>query len=757
MEHLIPIVNKLQDVFGAIGQQEIDLPQIVVVGSQSAGKSSVLENIVGRDFLPRGNGIMTRRPLILQLYSLADSESNDNTEDVEWGEFLHLPEQKFYEFSKIRDEIVRETDRATGSNKGISSASINLKIFSPHVLNLTLVDLPGITKVPTGDQPADVEERILNMCNEFVCKPNAIILAVSSANQDLANSEGLKLARTVDPEGNRTIGVITKIDIMDAGTDALDILNNRVIPLKRGYIGVINRSQKDINDGVSIREGLKKEQNFFRKDPVYRSVSTQCGTLHLSRTLNHILMQHIRECLPDIKTRIVSLLEETQTSLNDLGEGIDLHGQSDTGERSRTLLHLLSTFTTNISNNTDGRGISTEYMDLPELKGGARVYYIFNQIFGRKLRGINAFEGLEDEDIRIAIANANGNRPALFVPEIAFDLLVKRQIRRLEQPGLQCADMVLGEMQRIAYQSEVPEMTRFPDLRDKVFEVVSRVLKTCMTPTQQMISNLINVELAYINTAHPDFIGGNKVLGSLHRRPNQQPPPGTNQTTNIEPSFDPNRPIGSTHENQSLPPSPSSTPLPPPPSPSPSTQPVHPSTMSVPQPVTEPPVTTPSRGFLQVYKGGGGGGTGSGGGGGGGGGSQSLAGDAVGKGRAHDPNRWKLNQVPDRMRMGPLVSERDRVEMEVIKSLIASYYEIVKKNYIDLVPKTIMLFLVNAFKNSIQTELVTELYRDGTAKNLLRESAEVAEHRKELRETKELLQRALEIVNEVRDFNIYNK
>jgi GTPase SAR1 family protein len=96
MEQLIPVVNKLQDVFGAIGQESIDLPQITVVGSQSAGKSSVLENIVGRDFLPRGVGIVTRRPLVLQLYSINVDEISPEelAKGEEWGEFLHLPGQK---------------------------------------------------------------------------------------------------------------------------------------------------------------------------------------------------------------------------------------------------------------------------------------------------------------------------------------------------------------------------------------------------------------------------------------------------------------------------------------------------------------------------------------------------------------------------------------------------------------------------------------------------------------------------------------
>lgn len=111
-----------------------------------------------------------------------------------------------------------------------------------------------------GDQPEDVEELIRTMCLEFISNPNAIILAVSAANQDLVNSDGLKMARLVDPEGQRTIGVLTKVDIMDQGTDCSEILANKVVPLRRGYIAVVNRSQKDILDNVPIRTGLEKEK-----------------------------------------------------------------------------------------------------------------------------------------------------------------------------------------------------------------------------------------------------------------------------------------------------------------------------------------------------------------------------------------------------------------------------------------------------------------------------------------------------------------
>lgn len=164
MEQLIPIASKVQDVIGAVGQSaNLDLPQITVVGGQSSGKSSVLESLVGRSFLPRGTGIVTRRPLILQLYNIASDKENDKnatSSKEEWGEFLHKPGKKYFDFAKIRTEIVNETDRLTGKNKGVVMEPIHLKIYSPHVLSLTLVDLPGIAKVPVGDQPADIEQYV---------------------------------------------------------------------------------------------------------------------------------------------------------------------------------------------------------------------------------------------------------------------------------------------------------------------------------------------------------------------------------------------------------------------------------------------------------------------------------------------------------------------------------------------------------------------------------------------------------------------
>jgi replication fork clamp-binding protein CrfC len=512
MDQLIPIASKLQDVLGAVGQNTtLDLPQIVVVGGQSSGKSSVLEGIVGRSFLPRGTGIVTRRPLILQLYntksaSAGSEDSDDSFENIvgdsesEWGEFLHMPGKKFHKFEMIRQEIMRETDRITGNNKGISNNPIHLKIFSPRVLALTLVDLPGMTKVPVGDQPENIEEQIHEMLLQFISNPNAIILAVTAANTDVANSDALQLAKAADPYGNRTIGVLTKLDLMDPGTDASEVLNNQLIPLRRGYIGVVNRGQADINADLSIREGLKKEEEFFKTHPIYsrdRNLASKVGIPFLAKALNTILMHHIRECLPEVKNRISSMMTDVQQEMEALGSS-NLQSRSSLGG---TLLGLLSKFATNFASIIDGRGGelnngNSKNLALIELFGGARINYIFTEIFSTSLMTVGAFDGLTDDEIRTTITNANGTRRALFVPEISFDILVRRQIARLEQPGGQCVDLVYEELQRIGAQAEPKELTRFPVLKERMVTVVSQLLKRCMQPTQMMVTNLVKIELA---------------------------------------------------------------------------------------------------------------------------------------------------------------------------------------------------------------------------------------------------------------------
>lgn len=534
---LIPVVNKLQDIVTSTQLADIDLPLLAVVGLQLCGKSSVLENIVGKDFLPRGTGIVTRRPLVLQLINVAptdplvtdypsgDSQSSSallseiNLEELlrkqapaagaptEWGEFLHIPHKRFYSFDAIRREIEAETARIAGQNKGILRLPINLKIYSDKVLNLTLVDLPGLTKIPIGDQPSDIEKQTRSLILDYISRPNCIILAVSPANVDLVNSESLKLARQVDPTGKRTVGILSKLDLMDQGTNAVDILNGNVYPLKLGFVGVVNRSQQDIAESKPLEDSLHAEHQFFLNHPAYRAMASRCGTRYLALTLNKILMNHIRERLPDIKAKLNTLMGQAEQELASYG---DFPSITDSAEgRAALLLNLMTKFALSFVSSVDGT--TFDDVSIKELSGGARIYYIYNEVFGALLAAINPTQNLSVKDIRTAIRNSSGPRPLLFVPELAFDLLVKPQVKLLEDPARRCVELVYEELMKIVHSicgaGSSGEMNRYPKLQAKLMEVVSDLLRERLGPTIKYVESLIEIQQAYINTNHPNFVG----------------------------------------------------------------------------------------------------------------------------------------------------------------------------------------------------------------------------------------------------------
>lgn len=788
MDQLIPVINKLQDVFNTLGSDPLDLPQIVVVGSQSSGKSSVLENIVGKDFLPRGSGIVTRRPLILQLTHLPLADDGPTSE---WGEFLHKPNDMYYDFAEIREEIIRDTDRMTGKNKGISAQPINLKIYSPHVVNLTLVDLPGITKVPVGDQPTDIEQQIRRMVMAYIKKPNAIILAVTPANTDLANSDALQLAKEVDPEGKRTIGVITKLDLMDKGTDAMEVLTGKVIPLSLGFIGVINRSQEDIISKKSIRESLKSELLYFKNHPIYKSIANRSGTAYLSKTLNKLLMFHIRDCLPDLKVKVNKMLSEVQQEMATYGDPL----YDTKNSQGALLLQIITIFSNNFQAAIDGK--LTE-LSTNELYGGARINYIFNEIFAQCINNIDPLDGISLNDIRTTMRNATGPRAALFIPEVSFELLVKKQVTRLEDPSVQCVEYVYDELQRIVTQLEAKELSRFMNLKTRVIEVVNNLLQRHKFPTKVMIENLIKIETAFINTNHPDFVGGDGILDALILKKQQQEqqtkqqqmeqqnslgqqgqnalnnvwtpqPIQTNQQGKYTSSGI--QPNGKPGQNQNPPPLPSSATKPP---------------MSVQntkqtgnpgQPQAIDGQSQQSQSFFTSFfrnptpdannhnQ--------SGGYSAGGGSQQQLQQQSSKQLQQQQQQQYnnnqfynnpydaygrsdRLAQVPSVIKTSDDLNSKEKFETELIRELLISYFNIVKKNVKDTVPKSIMHFLVNQSKNQIQNELVSSLYKEELFDELLEESPQISSKRKSCKAMMDVLRKANDIINEIRDFRSNN-
>ncbi|XP_061184124.1 dynamin-1-like isoform X6 [Saccostrea echinata] len=490
MEQLIPIVNRLQDAFASLGLPlSLDLPQIAVVGSQSAGKSSVLENFVGRDFLPRGSGIVTRRPLVLQLI-------NSNTE---YAEFLHKKGTVFTDFTDVRKEIEAETDRVTGHNKGISNIPINLRVYSPHVLNLTLIDLPGMTRVAIGDQPPDIEMQIRSMLLEFITKESCLILAVSPANTDLANSDALKIAKEVDPQGLRTIGVITKLDLMDKGTDARDILENKTLPLRRGYVGVVNRSQQDIDGRKDIRQALAGERKFFLSHPSYRHMADRMGTPYLQRVLNQQLTNHIRDVLPNLRNKLQSQLLSMEKDVQEFKN----YQPDDPSRKTKAMMQMIQQFNVDFDKSIEGSG--TE-INTRELSGGAKINRIFHERFPFELVKIEFDERELRKEISIAIRNIHAIRTGLFTPDKAFEAIVKEYIRKLKEPSLKAIDMVVTELTKVVHKC-TEKMSRYPRLRDQTESIVNNRIREQEMKAKEQLKLHVEFELAYINTNHEDFIG----------------------------------------------------------------------------------------------------------------------------------------------------------------------------------------------------------------------------------------------------------
>ncbi|GLT47406.1 hypothetical protein SLA2020_211060 [Shorea laevis] len=717
---VIPIVNKLQDIFANLGSRStIELPQVAVVGSQSSGKSSVLEALVGRDFLPRGSEICTRRPLVLQLIQ-------GKVSDGEYGEFLHLPGKRFYDFSEIRREIQAETDREAGGNKGVSDKQIRLKIYSPNVLDITLVDLPGITKVPVGDQPSDIEARIRTMIMSYIKQPSCLILAVTAANSDLANSDALQIAGNADPDGYRTIGVVTKLDIMDRGTDARNLLLGKVIPLRLGYVGVVNRSQEDILLNRSIKDALLAEEKFFRSRPAYNGLADRCGMPQLAKKLNQILVQHIKAILPGLKSRISSLLVSVAKEHASFGEITE----SKAGQGA-LLLNILSKYSEAFSSMVEGKN---EEMSTSELSGGARIHYIFQSIFVKSLEEVDPCEDLTDDDIRTAIQNATGTRSALFVPEVPFEVLVRRQIARLLDPSLQCARFIYDELIKISHRCMLNELQRFPVLRKRMDEVIGNFLREGLEPSETMIGHIIEMEMDYINTSHPNFVGGSKAVDTAMQQVKSSRiyAPISRSKDGVEPDKAPaserslkSRAILARQANGTL----------------------------------AEQGSRPGADIDKVPSSGNSGGSSWG--------ISSIFGGSDNRTSVKESTSSKQFSEPlhsieqscsmIHLKEPPTVlkpssdshSEQEAVEILVTKLLLKSYYNIVRKNIEDSVPKAIMHFLVNHTKRELHNVFIKKLYRENLFEEMLQEPEEIATKRKHTREMLRALQQAFRTLDEL--------
>nr|XP_048278515.1 interferon-induced GTP-binding protein Mx1-like isoform X1 [Myodes glareolus]XP_048278516.1 interferon-induced GTP-binding protein Mx1-like isoform X1 [Myodes glareolus]XP_048278517.1 interferon-induced GTP-binding protein Mx1-like isoform X1 [Myodes glareolus]XP_048278518.1 interferon-induced GTP-binding protein Mx1-like isoform X1 [Myodes glareolus]XP_048278519.1 interferon-induced GTP-binding protein Mx1-like isoform X1 [Myodes glareolus] len=416
----------LIDSLRALGvEQDLALPAIAVIGDQSSGKSSVLEALSGVA-LPRGSGIVTRCPLVLKLRKLEPGE--------EWrGKVIYNNmEVELSDPSQVEEAINKAQNFVAGVGLEISDKLISLDVSSPNVPDLTLIDLPGITRVAVGNQPADIGRQIKKLIKTYIQKQETINLVVVPSNVDIATTEALSMAKEVDPEGDRTIGILTKPDLVDRGAEdkVVDVMRNLVFQLKKGYMIVKCRGQQDIQKRMNLAEALKMEQAFFEEHPHFRVLleDGKATVPRLAERLTTELIAHICKSLPLLENQIKESYQSAVEELQKYGTEIP----EDDSSRTFFLIDKINAFNKDITAMVQAQETVSE--------GDSRLFTNLRNEFLNWNNYIEKhFKTSSAEiysQIKVFENQYRGRELPGFVNYMTFENIIKKQIKVLEEPAV---------------------------------------------------------------------------------------------------------------------------------------------------------------------------------------------------------------------------------------------------------------------------------------------------------------------------------
>ncbi|KAM7415447.1 hypothetical protein PAMA_017790 [Pampus argenteus] len=557
------------------------------------------------------------------------------------------------------------------------------------MLNLTLVDLPGMTKVPVGDQPADIEHQIRDMLMQFVTKDNCLLLAVSPANSDLANSDALKIAKEVDPQGLRTIGVITKLDLMDEGTDARDILENKLLPLRRGYIGVVNRSQKDIDGRKDIVAALQAERKFFLSHPGYRHLADRMGTAYLQKILNQQLTNHIRDTLPGLRSKLQSQLLSIEKEVEEYKN----FRPDDPSRKTKALLQMVQQFAVDFEKRIEGSG---DQVETYELSGGAKINRIFHERFPFELVKLESDEKTLRKEISYAIKNIHGIRTGLFTPDMAFETIVKRLIAQIKEPCQKCIDMVINELVNTVRQCTQKQKSSQMNKKKAAGNQVIR--KGWLTINNIGIMKGGAKEYWFVLTAETlswykdDEEKEKKYMLTVDNL----------KLKDIEKSFMSSKHIFALFNTEHR---------------------------NVYKDYRQLELASESQEEVDSWK-------------------ASFLRAGVYPERSVDKEKVEVEELSRDGQIHSLDPQLER-QVEIVRNLVDSYLSIIHRTVRDLIPKTIMHLMVNNTKEFIHSDLLAQLYSCGDQNTLMEESQDQAQHRDEMLKMYHALREGLSIIGDI--------
>ncbi|PWA50883.1 dynamin central domain-containing protein [Artemisia annua] len=353
------------------------------------------------------------------------------------------------------------------------------------VVNLTLVDLPGLTKVAVDGQSDSIVQDIENMIRTYIQKPNCIILAISPSNQDLATSDAIKMSREVDPKGDRTIGVLTKIDLMDKGTDAVDILDGKSYRLKFPWVGVVNRSQQDINKRVDMTSARRKEREYFSTTQEYKHLASRMGSEYLAKMLSKHLEGVIKSRIPGLQSLISKTVADLEAELSHLGKPIS----TDAGGKLLVIMDICRAFDQIYKDHLDGMR-----------SGGDKIYHVFESQLPAALKSLQFDKQLSLENIKKLISEADGYQPHLIAPEQGYRHIIESSLITIKGPAeasVNAVDIILKELVRKAI-SETMELKQYPSLRKEVERAANESLERMKTESRKATLMLVDMECCYL-------------------------------------------------------------------------------------------------------------------------------------------------------------------------------------------------------------------------------------------------------------------
>ena len=508
---ILSIGNVLNSIF--VNRTDIEIPRLIVVGSQSSGKSSILNSILGMDILPTGSNMVTRGPLQLELVQTKKDVKACFGEYIEsnWVNLNEIPitypdptvEQK----KEICSMIKQLTTQYAGDGMNITESPIYLRIYSPDIPNLSMVDLPGLTMVACTDkgQPKDIKERIRNLVGKYISNKASIIMAVMPARTDIEADIALDLIKEHDPRCERTVGILTKLDLMNEGTDITELLENKIskdLQLGYGYFGIKNRNKVQM-DTMSVLEGLKEEQSFFSNHAIYsnKRYKDNIGIPALCRNLSDVLVKSLKKSLPGILEKIDRDLESNKIQLDKLGTPIPDEDNLKSAFIHKTIAKLTRNFISILEDRgkiiNTGRNIKQHFVD-----------------FRTKITNLEPFgkEKCPDNYILNAISNCEGNHMSFPSPpvEVLEQLMkdpIKKPIFLINEIAQKASQRIMNELQELIDNLlEELYINRFPEFNKLLSKTcINEVFLPYLSKTYKQIETELHSQENYIWTEDIQF------------------------------------------------------------------------------------------------------------------------------------------------------------------------------------------------------------------------------------------------------------